>query len=163
MEIIPMAMANSNQLALQVMNNSSKQQKKQSPFMASHVRIMAELWVRMDVLWPNLWISINQLATMDNPKFVTWCRKLEHLSLSEFGRGFDNIEEAKAVAAQNKETSYPPDYATFIGHTRKSADVTASMQAIQARSAPLMITKQLSESEREYGTQQAEALKGLFK
>jgi len=131
--------------------------------MASHVRIMAELWVRMDVLWPNLWISINQLATMDNPKFVTWCRKLEHLSLSEFGRGFDNIEEAKAVAAQNKETSYPPDYATFIGHTRKSADVTESMQAIQARSAPLMITKQLSESEREYGTQQAELLKGLFK
>ena len=144
------------------MTNSSKQQKKQSPFTASHVRIMAELWLRMDILWPNLWISINQLATMDNPKFVTWCRKLEHLSLAEFGRGFENIEESKAVAAQKKEPNYPPDYASFIGHTRKSADVTASMQAIQARSAPLMITKELSKEEREYGNQQAAALRGLF-
>jgi hypothetical protein len=150
-----MGLTNSNQLALQVMTNSSQQQKKQSPFTASHVRIM-------DILWPNLWISINQLATMDNPRFVTWCRKLEHLSLAEFGRGFENVEEIKAVAAQKKETSYPPDYATFIGHTRKSADVTASMQAIQARSAPLLITKQLTDEEREYGTQQAAALKGLF-
>ena len=144
------------------MTNSSKQQKKQSPFTASHVRIMAELWLRMDILWPNLWISINQLATMDNPKFVTWCRKLEHLSLAEFGRGFENIEESKAVAAQKKEPNYPPDYATFIGHTRKSADVTASMQAIQARSTPLMITKELSKEERDYGNQQAAALRGLF-
>jgi len=144
------------------MTNSSKQQKKQSPFTASHVRIMAELWLRMDILWPNLWISINQLATMDNPKFVTWCRKLEHLSLAEFGRGFENIEESKAVAAQKKEPNYPPDYASFIGHTRKSADVTASMQAIQARSAPLMITKELSKEERDYGNQQAAALRGLF-
>ena len=154
--------SNSNQLALQVMKSSSKQQKKQSPFTASHVRIMAELWLRMDILWPNLWISINQLATMDNPKFVTWCRKLEHLSLAEFGRGFENVEEAKAVAAQKKEPNYPPDYASFIGHTRKSADVTASMQAIQARSAPLMITKELSKEERDYGNQQAAALRGLF-
>ena len=144
------------------MTNSSKQQKKQSPFTASHVRIMAELWLRMDILWPNLWISINQLATMDNPKFVTWCRKLEHLSLAEFGRGFENIEESKAVAAQKKEPNYPPDYASFIGHTRKSADVTASMQAIQARSTPLMITKELSKEERDYGNQQAAALRGLF-
>jgi len=144
------------------MKSSSKQQKKQSPFTASHVRIMAELWLRMDILWPNLWISINQLATMDNPKFVTWCRKLEHLSLAEFGRGFENVEEAKAVAAQKKEPNYPPDYASFIGHTRKSADVTASMQAIQARSAPLMITKELSKEERDYGNQQAAALRGLF-
>ncbi len=154
--------SNSNQLALQVMKSSSQQQKKQSPFTASHVRIMAELWLRMDILWPNLWISINQLATMDNPKFVTWCRKLEHLSLAEFGRGFENIEESKAVAAQKKEPNYPPDYASFIGHTRKSADVTASMQAIQARSAPLMITKELSKEERDYGNQQAAALRGLF-
>jgi len=123
---------------------------------------MAELWLRMDILWPNLWISINQLATMDNPKFVTWCRKLEHLSLAEFGRGFENIEESKAVSAQKKEPNYPPDYASFIGHTRKSADVTASMQAIQARSAPLMITKELSKEERDYGNQQAAALRGLF-
>jgi len=144
------------------MKSSSQQQKKQSPFTASHVRIMAELWLRMDILWPNLWISINQLATMDNPKFVTWCRKLEHLSLAEFGRGFENIEESKAVAAQKKEPNYPPDYASFIGHTRKSADVTASMQAIQARSAPLMITKELSKEERDYGNQQAAALRGLF-
>jgi hypothetical protein len=36
------------------------------------------------------------------------------------------------------------------------------MQAIQARSAPLMITKELSKEERDYGTQQAAALKGLF-
>ena len=144
------------------MKSSSQQQKKQSPFTASHVRIMAELWLRMDILWPNLWISINQLARMDNPKFVTWCRKLEHLSLAEFGRGFENIEESKAVAAQKKEPNYPPDYASFIGHTRKSADVTASMQAIQARSAPLMITKELSKEERDYGNQQAAALRGLF-
>ena len=157
-----MGLTNSNQLALQVMKSSSQQQKKQSPFTASHVRIMAELWLRMDILWPNLWISINQLATMDNPKFVTWCRKLEHLSLAEFGRGFENIEESKAVAAQKKEPNYPPDYASFIGHTRKSADVTASMQAIQARSAPLMITKELSKEERDYGNQQAAALRGLF-
>ena len=155
--------SNSNQLALQVMRNSSQQQKKQSPFTASHVRIMAELWLRMDILWPNLWISINQLATMDNPRFVTWCRKLEHLSLAEFGRGFENVEEIKAVAAQKKETSYPPDYATFIGHTRRSADVTASMQAIQARSAPLMITKQLTDEERDYGKEQSAILKGLFR
>ena len=144
------------------MTNSSKQQKKQSEFTASHVRLMAELWLRMDILWPNLWRSTYQLATMDNPKFVTWCRKLEHLSLAEFGRGFENVEEAKAVAAQKKEQNYPPDYASFIGHTRRSADVTASMQAIQARSAPLMITKELSKEERDYGTQQAAALKGLF-
>ena len=123
---------------------------------------MAELWLRMDILWPNLWRSTYQLATMDNPKFVTWCRKLKHLSLAEFGRGFENVEEAKAAAAQKKEPNYPPDYASFIGHTRRSADVTASMQAIQARSAPLMITKQLTDEEREYGTQQAAALKGLF-
>ena len=154
--------SNSNQLALQVMKSSSQQQKKQSPFTASHVRIMAELWLRMDILWPNLWISINQLATMDNPKFVTWCRKLEHLSLAEFGRGFENVEEAKAVAAQKKEPNYPPDYASFIGHTRKSADATASMQAIQARDFPLMITKELSKEERDYGNQQAAALRGLF-
>lgn len=144
------------------MTDSSQQQKKQSPFTANHIRLMAELWLRMDVLWPNLWISTYQLATMENPKFVTWCRKLEHLSLEQFGRGFDNVEEAKAVAAQNGKPCYPPDYATFIGFTRKSADATASIQAIQGKVFPLMITKEITPEEREYGNSQAAALKGLF-
>ena len=157
-----MALINSNQLAGQVLINNSQPQKKQSEFTASHIRIMAELWVRMDTLWPNLWNSTNKLAVMDNPRFVTWCRKLENLSLEQFARGFKNVEEIKSISAQKKESSFPPDYATFIGHTRKSADATASMQAIQARDFPLMITKELSKEEREYGNQQSEALKGLF-
>ena len=153
-----MALVNSNQ----VVSDSVKPQQERLPFTASHVRLMSELWVRMDALYPFLWTKDNGLSEMDNPKFVTWCRKLQYLSLDQFKRGFENIEEAKAVAAQNNKPCYTPDYASFIGYTRKSADCTASMQAIQARVLPLMITKQLTPEEREYGNSQSAALKGLF-
>jgi hypothetical protein len=51
-----------------------------------------------------------------------------------------------------------------LGRARggEEQNMISNQQAIQARSAPLMITKQLTDEERDYGTQQAAALKGLF-
>jgi len=123
---------------------------------------MAELWVRMEDLFNNQWSASNGMASLSNHRFETWCRKLVGLSLEEFGRGFENLEEAKASAAQEKKSFFPPDYATFIGYTRKPADAVAAQQARQSDTRPLMITRQPTEAEREFGNQQSAALKGLF-
>ena len=116
----------------------------------------------MEDLFNNQWSVSNGMSEMSNHRFVTWCGKLAGLGVNDFARGFENLEEAKAVAAQEKKHFFPPDYASFIGYTRKSADVTASMQAIQARSTPVMITKQLTQKERDYGYESAAALLNLF-
>ena len=123
---------------------------------------MAELWVRMEDLFPNQWTSGNGFADLANHRFSTWCRKLANLSIEEFGRGFDNLEDAKASAAQEKRPFFPPSYADFLGYTRRSTDAIAAQQAAQADSGVLKLTKKPTEEELAYGQEQGKALKGLF-
>ena len=123
---------------------------------------MAELWVRMEDLFPNQWTSGNGFADLANHRFSTWCRKLANLSMEEFARGFDHLEQAKATAAQEKRPFFPPSYADFIGYTRPSNDATSAQQARQADTGVLKLTKKPTEEELAYGQKQGAALKGLF-
>jgi len=124
---------------------------------------MAELWVRMEDLFPNLWVSSNGLPELTNGKFETWCRKLKDLSLDDFGKAFASLEAAIEVSVQKGLKLFPPSYAEFRGYSKGPAhDAIAAQQARQSDTRPLMITRQPTEAEREFGLEQSTALKGLF-
>jgi len=124
---------------------------------------MAELWVRMEELFPNLWSNTNGMPVLTNGKFETWSRKLSDLTMDDFGKAFTNLEASIEAAVQRKEKIWPPSYAEFRGHSKGPAhDAITAQQARQAEGMPLMITKELTAEEREYGNSQASALKGLF-
>tara|TARA_R110000868_G_C10813409_1_gene758042 strand:+ start:825 stop:1202 length:378 start_codon:yes stop_codon:yes gene_type:complete len=124
---------------------------------------MAELWVRMEELFPNLWVNTNGMPSLTNGKFETWSRKLSDLSMDDFGKAFNNLESHIEAAVHRKEKVWPPSYAEFRGHSKGPAhDAITAQQARQSDSRPLMIAKQQTNEEREYGKQQANLLKGLF-
>jgi hypothetical protein len=124
---------------------------------------MAELWVRMETLFKELWSSRYGVPSLENKEFVTWSKKLSKLTAKEFGVGFDTLEEEVAKAVQRKQKTYTPSYAEFIGYSRGPAqDAITAQQARQSEYKPLMITKQLTDDERDLCNQQSEALKRLF-
>ena len=90
----------------------------------------------------------------------SWSSFLEDLSGQQFKAGID--------AMKDWTESWPPAATDFrnmcLGRARggEEQNMISNQQAIHARSAPLMITKQLTQEEREYGNSQAAALKGLF-
>ena len=158
-----MALINSNQVALQVQTECEQPQMNSSNHSTKHTRIMAELWVRMEELFPNLWVSVNGLPSLTNGKFETWSRKLADFTVDDFGKAFANLEQHIEASVQRKEKVYPPSYAEFKGHSQGPAyDAITAQQARQSDTTPLMITKELSAEEREYGNQQAAALRGMF-
>ena len=159
-----MGLTNSNQVALQVQTECEQPQMNSSNHSTKHTRIMAELWVRMEELFPNLWVSVNGLPSLTNGKFETWSRKLSDLTMDDFGKAFANLEQHIEASVQRKEKVYPPSYAEFKGHIKGLAyDAITAQQARQSDSTPLMITKELSAEERSYGNEQSAALRGLFR
>ena len=158
-----MALINSNQVVAQVQTDSEQPHNNSSIHSKAHIRIMAELWVRMEELFPNLWTNTNGLPSLTNGKFETWSRKLVDLSMDDFGKAFKNLEANIEYAVQRKEKIWPPSYAEFRGHSKGPAhDAITAQQARQSDTTPLMITKELTQQEREYGNSQSTALKGLF-
>ena len=117
----------------------------------------------MEDLFPNLWVSSNGMPELTNGKFETWCRKLADLSLDNFGKAFAGLETAIELGTQKGKKVFPPSYAEFRGYSKGPAhDAITAQQARQADTRPLMITRQPTEAEREFGNQQSAALKGLF-
>ena len=118
-------------------------------------RLIDRLWEVMTDLFGHKWTSSHDFS--DNG---SWTSFLEDLNGKQFKAGID--------ALQDWTESWPPSATDFrnmcLGRARggEEQNMISNQQAIQARAAPLLITKQLTDEEREYGTQQAEALKGLF-
>jgi hypothetical protein len=117
----------------------------------------------MEELFPNLWVNTNGMPSLTNGKFETWCRKLSDLTLNDFAKAFKNLESHIEAAVQRKEKVYPPSYAEFRGHSKGPAhDAITAQQARQSDTTPLMITKQLTEAERQFGNEQLAGLVGMF-
>jgi len=119
-------------------------------------RLIDRLWEVMTDLFGHKWTSSHDFS--DNG---SWTSFLEDLNGKQFKAGID--------ALQDWTESWPPTATDFrnmcLGRARggEEQNMISNQQAIQARSAPLMITKQLSKEEREYGKEQSAILKGLFR
>ena len=119
-------------------------------------RLIDRLWEVMTDLFGHKWTSSHDFS--DNG---SWTSFLEDLNGKQFKAGID--------AMKDWTESWPPTATDFrnmcLGRARggEEQNMISNQQAIQARSAPLMITKQLSNEEREYGKEQSAILKGLFR
>ena len=109
----------------------------------------------MTDLFGHKWTSSHDYA--DNG---SWAAFLDDLSGQQFKAGID--------ALKDWTESWPPAATDFrnmcLGRARggEEQNMIASQQARQAEARPLMITKELTDEEREYGLEQSTALKGLF-
>ena len=118
-------------------------------------RLIDRLWEVMADLFGHKWTSSHDFS--DNG---SWTSFLEDLNGKQFKTGID--------ALKDWTESWPPTATDFrnmcLGRARggEEQNMISSQQAIQARSAPLLITKQLTDEDIEFGKQQSEALKGLF-
>ena len=118
-------------------------------------RLIDRLWEVMTDLFGHKWTSSHDFS--DNG---SWTSFLEDLNGKQFKAGID--------ALKDWTESWPPTATDFrnmcLGRARggEEQNMISSQQAIQARSAPLLITKQLTDEDIEFGKQQSEALKGLF-
>lgn len=127
------------------------------------MKLTAELWVRMEVLFKDLWGKRYGVPSRTNEDFLTWSRKLAALTTEDFGRAFDALEEEISKSVKAKQKVYPPSYAEFIGYSRPAAKCAiAAQQARQSEAGPLRIAKKPTEEEMEYGRQQSSALLGLL-
>ena len=119
-------------------------------------RLIDRLWEVMTDLFGHKWTSSHDFS--DNG---SWTSFLKDLNGNQFKAGID--------ALKDWTESWPPTATDFrnmcLGRARggEEQNMIANQQARQSDSRPLLITKQQTNEEREYGTQQAEALKGLFK
>ena len=119
-------------------------------------RLIDRLWEVMTDLFGHKWTSSHDFS--DNG---SWTSFLEDLNGKQFKAGID--------AMKDWTESWPPTATDFrnmcLGRARggEEQNMISNQQAIQARSAPLMLTKQLSNEEREYGKEQSAILKGLFR
>ena len=119
-------------------------------------RLIDRLWEVMTDLFGHKWTSSHDFS--DNG---SWTSFLEDLNGKQFKAGID--------AMKDWTESWPPTATDFrnmcLGRARggEEQNMISNQQAIQARSAPLMLTKQLSNEDREYGKEQSEILKGLFR
>ena len=119
-------------------------------------RLIDRLWEVMTDLFGHKWTSSHDFS--DNG---SWTSFLEDLNGKQFKAGID--------ALQDWTESWPPSATDFrnmcLGRARggEEQNMISNQQAIQARSAPLLITKQLTDEEREYGKEQSAILKGLFR
>jgi hypothetical protein len=159
-----MAIAQANSLTKQVQTECTMQQGSSSTPSNSSMKLTAELWVRMEVLFKDLWGKRYGVPSRTNEDFVTWSRKLAALTTEDFGRAFDALEEEISKSVKAKKKVYPPSYAEFIGYSRPAAKCAiAAQQARQSEARPLMITKQATAEEMEYGKEQMNNLKGMFR
>jgi len=118
-------------------------------------RLIDRLWEVMTDLFGHKWTSSHDFS--DNG---SWTSFLEDLNGKQFKAGID--------ALKDWTESWPPTATDFrnmcLGRARggEEQNMISNQQAIQARSAPLLITKQLSDEDIEFGKEQAAALRGLF-
>jgi len=97
---------------------------------------------------------------MDYADDGTWASFLDDLSGQQFKAGIDSLKDWTE--------SWPPTASDFrnmcLGRARggEEQNMIANQQARQADSKPLMITKQLTDEEREYGKEQSAALMKMF-
>jgi len=109
----------------------------------------------MTDLFGHKWTSSHDFS--DNG---SWSSFLDDLNGQQFKKGID--------ALKDWTESWPPTATDFrnmcLGRARGGEEqhMIASQQARQAEGLPLMITKEITPEEREYGNSQAAALKGLF-
>ena len=128
------------------------------------MKLTAELWVRMEVLFKDLWGKRYGVPSRANEDFLMWSRKLSTLNTEDFGRAFDALEEEISLSIEAKKKVYPPSYAEFIGYSRPAAKCAiTAQQARQSKAGPLMITKQATVEEIEYGKEQMNNLMGMFR
>lgn len=125
---------------------------------------MAELWVRMEELFPNLWVATNGLPNPNNSKFETWCRKLSDLTNRDFGLAFKTLEGRVADAAQAGEKTFPPSYAEFLGLSKgRPSDPVRAQQARQAFNELPALPQLMTEEDKQAGRDALSALKGAFR
>ena len=107
---------------IQLAEQTSKgqQQTNLSPHSKAHMMLMAELWVRMEDLFPNQWTVYNGLAKLDNSRFDTWCNKLASLSKYDFGVAFKSLEDWVIEEKRADRKAFPPSYAEFLAHSMPS-------------------------------------------
>ena len=97
---------------------------------------------------------------MDYADDGTWASFLDDLSGQQFKAGIDSLKDWTE--------SWPPTASDFrnmcLGRARggEEQNTIAGQQAIQGKAFPLMITKQPTQEERDYGEQQLQGLMGLF-
>jgi len=109
----------------------------------------------MTDLFGHKWTSSHDFS--DNG---SWTSFLEDLNGKQFKAGID--------ALKDWTESWPPTATDFrnmcLGRARggEEQNMISNQQAIQARLVPLLITKQLSDEDIEFGKEQAAALRGLF-
>ena len=145
-----------SQLITQPLQGSgqSTQQNKHSATELNE-RLIDRLWEVMTDLFGHKWTSSHDFS--DNG---SWTSFLEDLNGKQFKAGLD--------ALKDWTESWPPTATDFrnmcLGRARggEEQNMISNQQAIQARSAPLLITKQLSDEDIEFGKEQAAALRGLF-
>ena len=145
-----------SQLITQPLQGSgqSTQQNKHSATELNE-RLIDRLWEVMTDLFGHKWTSSHDFS--DNG---SWTSFLEDLNGKQFKAGID--------ALKDWTESWPPTATDFrnmcLGRARggEEQNMISNQQAIQARSAPLLITKQLSDEDIEFGKEQAAALRGLF-
>ena len=135
-------------------SGQSTQQNKHSATELNE-RLIDRLWEVMTDLFGHKWTSSHDFS--DNG---SWTSFLEDLNGKQFKAGID--------ALKDWTESWPPTATDFrnmcLGRARggEEQNMISNQQAIQARSAPLLITKQLTDEDIEFGKQQSAALKGLF-
>jgi len=109
----------------------------------------------MSDLFGHKWTSSHDYA--DNGSWATF---LDDLTTLQFKAGIDALREWTGA--------WPPSATDFrnmcLGRSTggEEQNTIAGMQAIQRREFPLMITKQPTQEERDYGTEQLAGLMGLF-
>ncbi|MCO1336088.1 hypothetical protein MO867_17290 [Microbulbifer sp. OS29] len=77
----------------------------------------------MTQLYGHKWTSQHRLYDSEEAErngvysedFMLWARKTRNLSDKDWARGMENIEYRNTEAARNDETSWPPNYAEFLG------------------------------------------------
>ena len=145
-----------SQLITQPLQGSgqSTQQNKHSATELNE-RLIDRLWEVMTDLFGHKWTSSHDFS--DNG---SWTSFLEDLNGKQFKAGID--------ALKDWTESWPPTATDFrnmcLGRARggEEQNMIAAQQARQAEGEPLLITKQLTDEDIEFGKEQSAALKGLF-
>ena len=145
-----------SQLITQPLQGSGQQAHNERHSAAElNERLIDRLWVVMTDLFGHKWTSNHDFS--DNG---SWTSFLEDLSGQQFKAGID--------ALKDWTESWPPSATDFrsmcLGRARggEEQNMIANQQARQSDSKPLMITKQLTDEELDYGLKQSAALKEIF-
>jgi hypothetical protein len=90
--------------------------------------------------------------------FMLWARKTQGLSDKDWARGMENIEHRNIEAARRGESSWPPNYAEFLGLCQPSPG-----SAAHNRFKPLALPDDgAQERARRCGESELAKMRGLF-